>query len=238
MSARAQLIILWWAFIFMVIFALAWTFLLHMVPLPPATLTVAEVVDFYTQNASDIKLGAAIASWTSAFWVPFTVVVAVQMARLERGRIPVWSILALVGGVLSSMFIVFPPIMWGVIAFNPGRDPNSTALLNEMANLTLTTTDQFFIFQMIAMTYVSFTQKNVPHSPFPRWYGWFNFWIAIIFEVGAMAFLFKTGPFAWNGLFVYWFPFCGFFIWLTTTMYLMRSKIKLQLIDEMLLEKA
>ena len=217
-SERSQRVILWWGVAFMVIFGLAWYFLLGMVPTPRPTLTPLEVAAYYTEHASNIKLGAVIGSWTSAFMVPFSLVIAFQLARIEEGK-PVWATLSLVSGALMSMFLVFPPIIWGVIAFEPTRPPEITSALNQLANLTLATTDQYYIFQMIAIWVVSIKAKPDPLSAFPRWLGYMNLWIAVIFEVGAVAFMFTTGPFAWQGLFVYWFPFTFFFVW-QITMYI------------------
>jgi hypothetical protein len=221
-SIHSQRTILWWGVTFMVIFGLAWWFLLGMVPPPPPTLSPAEVAAYYTEHATQIKIGAVIASWTSACMVPFSLVIAFQLARIEEGK-PIWATLSLVSGALMSMFLVFPPILWGIIAFEPTRSPEITSALNQMANLTLVTTDQFYIFQMIAIWVVSLKAKPDPLNPFPRWLGWMNLWIAVIFEVGAPSFMFKTGPFAWNGLFVFWFPFTFFFFW-QTTMYISMFK--------------
>lgn len=226
-SERSQTIILWWAFIFMVIFGLAWWFLLGMVPPPPVTLTPTEVAAYYTEHAFQIKLGAVIASWTSACMVPFSVVIAFQLARMEEGK-PVWAVMSLVSGCLMSMFLVFPPILWGVIAFEPGRMPEITSALNQLANLTLVTTDQFYIFQMVAIWYVGLKAKPDALAAFPRWLCWMNLWIAIIFEVGAPSFMFRTGPFAWNGLFVFWFPFVCFFGWQLVMYYQMFGALKRQ----------
>jgi hypothetical protein len=168
-----------------------------------------------------------ILSWTSAFAVPIYVVIAVQMARLEKG-IPIWSILQLVGGGMMTIFLVLPPVFWGIAAYNPGRDPQVTAALHEIANLLLTTTDQYFIFQMVALAWVSLAQKPDPLSPFPRWIGYFTIWGALMFELGAIAFLPKTGPFAWNGLFVFWFPFCIFGTWISVLAWSLLRAIKRQ----------
>ena len=227
MTERAQTIMVWWALIFMVIFGFAWWGLLDMMPPPPATWTPNEVAAFYVEHGFKIKLGALIASWTSAFMVPFSVVVAVQMARLERGT-PVWSILQFAGGILMSIFLVLPPIFWGIAAYSPERAPEVTALMHEIAMLTLVTTDQFYIFQMVAMAYVSLTQTVDAHSPFPRWIGFFTIWAALIFEVGAIAFIPKTGPFSWNGLFVFWFPLVIFGAWVTTISVSMLQALKRQ----------
>src|SRR5262249_9513362 len=85
MSARSQTILVWWALIFMAIYAAAFIGLLKMVPPPPATLPPEAVASFYARNALSIRLGAVIASWTSAFAVPLAVVISVQLARLEKG---------------------------------------------------------------------------------------------------------------------------------------------------------
>jgi hypothetical protein len=227
-SEQSQKVILSWGLAFTLIFALIWWFLLRMVPPPAPTLSAADVAAFYTANAYPIKIGAMIASWTSAFMVPFSLVVAFQLARLEEGK-PVWSVLCFGGGCLMSMFLVFPPLLWGITAFDPARPVEITSALNQMANLTLVTTDQFYIFQMIPIVVVGLKAKPDANSAFPRWLCWLNLWIALIFEVGAPSFLFKTGPFAWNGLFVFWMPFVCYFGWLGIMFYSMFRALNRQI---------
>lgn len=228
LSERAQIITLYWGLAFLAIFVFALIFLLNMVPPPPATLSPQEVADFYKEFGAEIKFGALIASWTSAFMVPFSVVAAIQMARLESGT-PTWAILAFAGGILMSMFLVFPPMLWGVAAFTPDRAPEATALIHELATLSLVTTDQFYIFQMIPMTIVSLKiKKHDELSGWPRWLGFFTLWSALAFEVGALAFLFKTGPFAWDGILVFWMPAVLFTIWVVTASIWLIISIKRQ----------
>jgi hypothetical protein len=227
MSERGQSIMIWWGLIFMVIYGFDLWGLLDMMPPPRATLSANEVAAFYLENGHRIRWGALIASWTSAFMVPFSVVAAIQLARLEKG-VPVWSALAFAGGILMSIFLVLPPLFWGIAAFTPSRAPDVTALMHEIGTLTLVATDQFYIFQMVAIAYVSLTQKVDPKSPFPRWMGYFTAWAALIFEVGAIAFVPKTGPFSWNGLFVFWCPLIIFGLWVTIMSVSMLLAIKRQ----------
>jgi hypothetical protein len=49
-------------------------------------------------------------------------VIAVQIARQEKGR-PIWALIAALGGALLSLMLVLPPLFWGVAAFTPGRSP-------------------------------------------------------------------------------------------------------------------
>jgi hypothetical protein len=230
MTARVQRVLIFWSLGFMLAFGLTYYFLIGMLPLPPATWTPEQVAAFYVENAQRIRLGAVIMSWASAFPVPIAVVIAVQMARLEKG-VPILSVLQFGGGLMMSLFLVLPPIFWGIAAFNPGRPAEITASIHEIANLILVTTDQYFIFQNVAIAWLSLRIGNVPGSPFPRWIGYLTIWAAFMFELGAIAFLPKTGPFAWNGLFVFWFPFCIFGTWISVMSWSLLRAIKQQEAD-------
>lgn len=225
-STNAQRILVWWALAFLVIFALAWAFLIQMMPTPPADLTSAQVAALYTNRAPTMRLGCAIAAWSSGFMLPLSVVIAVQMARLEKG-VPIWAILQLVGGIMMSIFLVLPPDFWGAAAFHPDRAADATALMNDLANLTLVTTDQYYMFQMVPIAIIALTTAQ-RDSAFPRWVGYATIWAGLIFEVGPFGFLFKTGVFAWNGLFVYWFPLSAFGIWIGIMAWSLLRAIRLQ----------
>jgi hypothetical protein len=231
MSERAQRILVWWSIIFMVIYGVVLWTLLHMVPPPRATLSAPQIAAFYAHHSTQIRVGAVIAGWTSAFMVPLSVVIAVQISRLEKG-LPVWSILTVAGGSLMSIFLVLPPLFWGVAAFTPSRAPQITALMHELGMLTLVTTDQYYVFMWVAIAVICLTRTTVPYSPFPRWFGYLTVWIALMFEAGAIAFLPRTGPFAWNGLLVFWSPLTLFGLWLTVMCVLLLKAIRRQENDE------
>lgn len=226
-SAKAQRFMLWWSYLGMLVFGFSYAFLIKLVPLNPATDTAAQVAAFYRESSTSIRIGAVICSWFSAFAIPVYVVLAAQCSRLEKG-VPVWSMLQFGGGMMMTIFLVLPPLFWGTAAFSADRAPEITLLMHELANLTLTTTDQYFIFNMVPIAYLALSRRHHPLNPFPRWYGYFVIWAALMFELGAFAFLPRTGPFAWNGLFVFWFPFCIFGIWQTITLVVMLKAIRRQ----------
>ena len=58
--------------------------------------------------------------------------------------------------------------------------------------------------QNIAIGIAAF--KDTEAKVFPRWLGYFNFWAALAFLPAALLYFFKTGPFAWDGVFVFWVP--------------------------------
>jgi hypothetical protein len=231
LSLRSQKVLIWWTIIFTAIYGLALRFLLHMMPPPTAKWSAAQIAQFYTDHSTEIKWGATIAGWTSAFFVPLAIVVGIQLYRHERGR-PVWSIVAVANGVIMSIFLVLPPLFWGVAAFTPTRPAEVTAIMHELGTLTLTTTDQYYIFMWVAVVVVCLAPNKVVHSPFPRWYGYFTAWTALMFEAGAIAFLTRGGPFAWNGLLVFWSPLTLFGAWIAVTATLLLKSLNKQIADE------
>ncbi|WAJ44271.1 hypothetical protein OK015_24550 [Mycobacterium sp. Aquia_216] len=215
MSTRSQTVLLWWGIAFTAGYALSLAFLIGIVPPPPATWTAERVADFYQQHTGRILVGAVTTSFTSAFLIPISIVAALQSARQEAGR-PVWSILMFTGGTFTSIFLVLPPVFFGVAAFRPDRPIALTAMLHDLALLSLFTTVQFYIFFGVSVAVACLRGHTVRDSPFPRIFGYFTIWCVLMFEIGGVAFLFKAGPLSWNGLFIFWIPFFFFFIWLTT----------------------
>ena len=80
----------------------------------------------------------------------------------------------------------------------------------------------------VAIVVVCFRKTSVPFSPFPRWFGYFTAWIALMFEAGAVAFLPRTGPFSWRGLRVFWSPLSLFGLWLTVMCVLLLKSLNKQ----------
>lgn len=226
-SARSQRFMLWWGYVMMILFGLSYFFLIKLFPLNPATDTAAMTAEFYRENSLSIRIGAVICSWCAAYPVPIYVVLAAQSARLEKG-IPIWSILQFGGGLMMTLFLVLPPLMWGTAAFSVDRAPELTLMLHELANLTFVTTGQYIMFNMIALAVIVLAHGNHPLNPFPRWYGYFVIWAILMFEVGAFGFLPRTGPFAWDGLLVFWVPVGVFGVWVNATMFILFAAIKKQ----------
>jgi hypothetical protein len=226
-SERTQRILLWWGLAWTLVYGLVWWRLLHMMPPPSARWSADEIARFYLQHGSEIKIGATICGWTSGFMVPIAIVVAMQISRHETGK-PVWAALALAGGALMSIPLALPPIFWGVAAFTPTRAPEITAIMHELAMLTFVTTDQYYIFMWVAIAAIGLIPSEVRYSPFPRWFGYYTVWTALMFEGGAVAFVTRSGPFAWNGLIAFWLPVVTFFGWIVVAAVLLFRAIDQQ----------
>lgn len=230
-SEKSQRAILWWGIGLALVYAFALIFLLGQVPTKDPSWSPLQVAAWYTDNHDKIRWGAVIASWTSAFMMPILAVVAIQMARVETGGAKIWSALSLVSGALMSIFLMLPPLFWGVAAYTKERvDPEVTTVIHELGTLTLTTTDQYYIFLWVGVSVLCFRSATakVPNNPFPRWWGYLSLWITLMFEAGAFAFIPRSGPLAWNGLLVFWSPLSLFGVWISVQSWLIFRALRAQ----------
>jgi hypothetical protein len=169
-----------------------------------------------------------VCGWTSAFFVPLTAVVAAQIRRHEDGY-PIWSQLTLISGGLTAIFLVLPPIAFGACAYTADRSADATAVMHQFGLLMLVTTDMWYVFMWAALIVVSFRPNGVADPAFPRWYGYLCIFSMTVFEFGVVAFLVRTGPFAWNGAVVWWAVFGIFFLWIIVTGALLLQALKRQI---------
>jgi hypothetical protein len=216
-SLASQRAILWWGIALAIIYGAALLLLLQQVPTKDPQWSPEQLAQWYVDHQTKIKWGAVICSWTGCFMMPIWAVFAAQMARVEPGRWKVWSALTLASGALMSIYLALPPMFWGVAAYTaPRKNPEITMLMHELASLTLVTTDAAYIFAWVAVTVIALrpATQRVKNNPFPRWWGYGSLWIAFMFEAGAFGFLPRTGPFAWNGILVFWSPFLLFTVWI------------------------
>jgi hypothetical protein len=231
LSLRSQKALVWCSLMLFEIYLFDLVFLLHMLPPPSARWSAVRVAAWYVTNGAEIRIGAALASWVSAWAIPLSAVIAVQMYRHEDRRAPVWSLLALGGGIMMTVFLVLPPVFFGVAAFSPTRSADATAIMHELAVLTLVTTDQFFPFLFAAVAVICLIPTRLVHSPFPRWFGYYSIWALLTSEAAAIAYLTHNGPFAWDGFLGFWLPAILYSNWVLLVGILLLRAINRQLVE-------
>ena len=182
------------------------------VPPPSPALSTEEVVAIYQSKTGAIRLGMFIGMFGIAFYPLFVGAISTQMRRMQGiSRFPVYVQLG--AGSISILMLLIPLMLILVAAFRPDRDPLTTVALNDMAWLFFITPFSTFLAQNIAIAIGILSDKS-PRPVFPRWLAYLNIWTGLLFVPGGLAFFFKTGPFAWNGLLAFWLPAVVFFAWL------------------------
>jgi hypothetical protein len=180
-------------------------------PTLPPSLTPAELTAYYSEHQTGILVGGLLIVLASGFTGPFVGAIFLQLRRMEGPR-PIGSFGQLASGIANIQFFIFPGILFVVAAYRPDRPADSLSALNDLA----------FIVTMLpwtvgAMQCVCIGWAVISHgtrtTPYPRWLGFFNIWIAIGMASSSVIPFFKTGPFAWNGLVGFWIPALMFGVW-------------------------
>jgi hypothetical protein len=220
-TIRAQRFLLWLSSVAANVFFISWGWMMGFFPPPSPSLPVDAVIKLYTDNLVQFRVAAALAILSGGYMIPWSLVVSMQMARLEKGA-PIWAILQFICASINSIFIWGPALIWGIAAFSVERDPALTVLLHEAGWLTLICALSVFALNLLTVIVVCFSKNEDDKvSAFPRWLGYLTIWQAVQSYGGPMALLFKKGIFAWNGLIPFWLPtalFGAWFLALTITM--------------------
>lgn len=192
-------------------------------PISPA-LDAEGVQAFFNAEANNIRLAGVLLMMGGAFFWPFGAAIANQMKRIEGyHHHPLADTqLATVAG--TALAIIIPAACWMVAAFRPERSPELVQLINDLGWMMFIGTVPPAFVQVLVIGFCALTEKE-PRRVFPRWFGFFNLWIATGFLVGEAVAFFKTGPFAWDGEAAFWMAATFFFGWILVTWRVVRTAI-------------
>jgi len=212
MSAKNQVACAWVSIVCVGLLAIGFFLVTGYVPPPKANASAEEIADFYRDNADRLRAGLLITFVAWAGWGALTAAIAVQMTRIE-GKRPVLAVLQLASGIAGWACLLIPTMLLAAATFRPGRSPELTQTLHDLGWITAFMAITPFIVQAVAIG--AATLQDTSDTPvYPRWLGYLSFWVALLFAPGGLLIFFKTGPFAYHGLLVFWVPFVVFGAWI------------------------
>lgn len=187
---------------------------------PPSPLTGAEAITrWYVDSLTSIRLGLLLALFGSLLLFPWGLAVAFQTARSER-KTPVMSCLQIVCTGAGTIGGIIGIIVWCAAAFRPDAiDPKTTWMLNDLGWLLFLLTVPPFALWIAAFGVAVLVDRQA-HPVYPRWMGYYSLWTTFAVCPAGMILLFKSGPFAFNGLIGFYIPVGQFFIWMLLTTWL------------------
>jgi hypothetical protein len=181
-------------------------------PLPPPSMTSAQVADLIAENPLRIRAGMVLLAIGAAFLGPFIAVLTVQLRRIEGRHSPL-SWLNLAFGTLFVFEFILPCFVCLAAAYRPERSPEVTQALFDLCWLMFVGVVSTAVVQCVAIALVILGDHGA-RPVFPRWVGMFNLFTAITFGAGVAVAFFKTGPLAWNGVIAFWVPLAVYTGWL------------------------
>ena len=223
MNTRNELLCAWSGAVFVVVFMVGFWPLANYLPPASPSASATDIAAMYQQHTLQIRLGLSLMMLSFALILPFAAVISIQINRME-GMPSALSYTQLASGSSNAVLAMIPCLLWTTAAFRPEGSADSIRIFNDMGWITFLWPVGTFVVQVVAVGLATLGDKN-ERPIFPRWFGFFNLWCAVLFMPGAMLTFFKTGPFAWNGLLVFWLGVTAFFGWYTVTFAVLRTSI-------------
>jgi hypothetical protein len=221
MSKSIQMLCAWSGPATVVVALLGWL-IAGVLPMPLGSdSTTAQVVDFYSHDTR-VLIGLVIASIGVSLVFPLIALIGVFMLRME-GRTPVLTFIQLITGAATGVLLLIPMLLMAVIAFRPDRNPELTVLMNDVAWLLFLTPIAPFMIQNAAIGTAILTDRR---GVLPRWVGYLNYWLALLFIPDPLAFFFHRGPFAWRGIFVFWLALAAYSVFLIVMGFVLAKAVR------------
>ncbi|MEA2172011.1 MAG: hypothetical protein QOF76_5311 [Solirubrobacteraceae bacterium] len=182
-------------------------------PPKPAHSSAAEVAAFYSEHHGLRIAGLLVGFMAIGGMGPLITVISLHLRRAERGGPPLGSTMQLVAGGVTWVFLSIPLLILLVAAFRANRDPELTQTLHDLGWILFLIPIAPFMVQNFAIAYVIFTDPG-PEPIYPRWLGYANVFIALSFVPDLLLGFFKSGAFAYQGVFAFWIPTVTYGVWL------------------------
>ncbi len=203
------------------IFVLGWWIIADFMPPHLPTAGPLEIVAAFQSNLTGIRIGMVLSMVAAMFYMPLTAIISYHIEKIE-GYIGPLTWCQIMAGVCSVMLTYLPPMFWLITAFRLDRDPKLTQMLNDVAWLQIVGGLTIYLPTLFTISIASFMDKS-EQPTFPRWFGYMCLLVFMGQSPGQLVFFFKTGPFAWNGLFAFYIPMIAFFLWFVAAFYLLRK---------------
>ncbi len=225
-NARAQLLCLWAGVASLVFFFLA-LLIAGMLPPPAPTLTAEALAAHFAQNPFGTKFGMIMGMAAATLLAPWSVVLFIQARRAEGGE-PVAAYVVLGAGLVNCVAFIIPFNFWAPAMFRTDNAPELIRMFHDLGWLEFWMLLYPYVLQTIAVAYVGLNYKGEGPNPFPRRFCFLSLWTAILVLPAGIVIFFFTGPFAWNGIFVFYLPCTVFCIYYTYAFIVVYKAIKNQ----------
>jgi hypothetical protein len=205
------------------LFLIGFWFVAGLVPPPSATDSAAAIARFYRTDQSQLRIGLLIAMTATPLLIPFLVMLTRQISESDPRLAPLAQT-QLICGVFLVLLILLSIVLMGVAAFRPERAPELTQLTNDTAFTILLwvfapTTVEFGLLGAAAL------MDRGEKPLFPRWMGYFDIAVGVVFLAGGPTLFVKRGAFGWDGALAFWGVLIIFGLWIAVTFQLMLRAI-------------
>jgi hypothetical protein len=156
-------------------------------------------------------------------------VLSAQIKRIEGDR-RTFTYAQLAAGTASMTPIILIPLAWSVAAFRPERSDQLVQAFNDLASITQVMVTPPAMVQILAVSLAILSDTRA-RPIFPRWLGYLSVLCAIADVPGLFCVLYKTGPFAWDGIMASALPALTFLPWTILMAFMLMKAITQQKVE-------
>ncbi len=212
-NRSSQLICAHSAWLPLVCIAAGWFFIPGWFPPLEPGLESSAVQAMYAADRNAIRIGVTLMAFASVFWWTFSAAIAGQLRRMEALADPIWSRVQMAAASGTALVLLFSAYFILAAAYRADMPADNIQLFHDIGWLLLVGGYPPGFLQNLAIGICILSNKSNQH-PYPRWVGYANLWVAILFLPGALLPFFHDGPFAWNGAIGFWLVAGFFFPWM------------------------
>lgn len=225
-TRRTQVVCAWCGIGFVVLLFGGWGLIGDFIPLVPPHADAGRVAEIYRGHADLRRTGLVLGMIGVTLTVPFFFAISMQMRRAEQGRTPMLAMLQFACGLLVTVVLMIPMLLFLGGAFRPERPAELTRLVNDLSYEMLILPWPPIIGQLVTLSIATLADRR-PRPVFPRWSAYLNLWVAVLLTPATMIVFFQSGPFSWAGIVGFWIPAAVFGGW-----YVVMTVLLLRAIDQ------
>lgn len=202
--------ICWWSIpIFYALFGLIFVYFTKIMPPPSPGLSQDEIVAFIRTNSRGLQVGFVLLALTLGLASLSSGLIVVQMLRMSSARVLAYAYLAVLA-VAALPGCLFCGFMFVLAALRPDRDPRILVLLYDMGLLSFIGSLGCFVIQYLVFAIAIVLDQR---AILPKWLGYMSIWGLVTELVAVPTWIFRSGPYAWNGAISFWLGTAVFVVW-------------------------
>jgi len=227
-SKRDVWLVFWIVPAFYTAFGIIFFMLTRTMPPPRPDITTDQMVGWFGQHATTIRVGFGFLVLIVGGAGVANGIVAYHMKRMTVGSVLAYTYIgAMAVGALPGCLLV--AFCFLAATFRPDRDPELIALLYDLGLLSYVGSLGCFSAAYFAFAIAIFYDRN---EIFPKWLAYISIWQIVTEVIATPVFIFKAGPFAWNGSISFWTGTVIFGVWLMCVITFLKKATELQPADE------
>lgn len=221
----------WTGPVFFIGFFVMWGLVAGNFPPMPASTEPQAMWQHYKDLQTEIAIGMSLCMVLGSCYMTFGAAVSRVMRRIE-GPEGMLANLEMMGATITYCPIVIACGTWLTTALQIDKlSPDMVQTLYYLAWMIIDLAYMVTSWQIIAAAIVFLRDKR-ERKLVPAWVSWWGFvTVATFFPVSLIPF-FKTGPFAFHGLFNFWIAFCTWYIWIVSmSFFIIRAVGRIEIED-------